>query len=182
MNDGSKVSRLWIISELYYPEETSTGHHMTMIAEGLSDHFDINVLCGQPNYSKKGTIAPRKEIHNHVKIRRLPGTRLNKNVIPFRVINMLTFGLPVLMATLFGFRKGDKALVVTTPPNLPFAIALASLVRGVEYTLLIHDSYPEALVAAGKASPNSMLLRACRFCNRCLCKHASRITVLGRDM
>ena len=184
MNGSSKreVSRLWIISELYYPEETSTGHHVTMIAEGLSEDFDVNVLCGQPNYSKRGVDAPKAEVHNRVNIRRLPGTRLNKNVIPFRIINMLTLGVPILFTSLFRFRKGDSALVVTTPPNLPFAVALASLVRGVEYTLLIHDNYPDALVAAGKASPDSVLVRAWRFCNRWLFKHASRIIVLGRDM
>ncbi len=52
--------RLWIVSELYYPEETSTGYYLTKIAEGLAASFDVKVLCGQPNYSKRGNIAPKK--------------------------------------------------------------------------------------------------------------------------
>ena len=108
----TKAQRLWVVTELYYPEETSTGHHMTMIAEGLTKDFEVNVLCGQPNYSQRGTTAPRFELHNEVHIRRLPGTRLNKNVIPFRIINMVTFGLPVFLAALFStqsWRQGSRS-------------------------------------------------------------------------
>ena len=50
-------SRLWIVTELYYPEETSTGYYLTRIAEGLADVADVKVLCGQPNYSARGTRA-----------------------------------------------------------------------------------------------------------------------------
>jgi colanic acid biosynthesis glycosyl transferase WcaI len=155
---------------------------MTMIAEGLSSDFEVNVLCAQPNYSRRGVIAPRFEVHNNVRIRRLPGTRLDKNVIPFRVINMLTFGIPVFLSALLRLKAGDRALVVTTPPNLPYAVAAAALVRGSTYTLLIHDSYPSVLVAAGKASPKSILVKSWRWCNRWLFKYASKIIVLGRDM
>ena len=27
--------KIWVISELYYPDEAATGHYMTRIAEGL---------------------------------------------------------------------------------------------------------------------------------------------------
>ena len=36
--------RLWAVSELYYPEETSTGYVLTGCAEGLAGSFDLNVL------------------------------------------------------------------------------------------------------------------------------------------
>jgi len=37
--------RLWVLSELYHPEETSTGYVVTKIAEGLAADFDVRVLC-----------------------------------------------------------------------------------------------------------------------------------------
>ncbi len=77
-------TRLWIVSELYYPEETSTGYYLTKIAEGLAASFAVNVLCGQPNYSKRGNFAPKKEIHKSVKIFRAWGTTLDKNVHFYR--------------------------------------------------------------------------------------------------
>ncbi len=173
---------LWIVSELYYPEMTSTGYYLTSIAEGLTDEFKVKVLCGQPNYSKRGTRAVSHEIHNKVEIFRAFGTTLDKNVIIFRLLNMLTLSLSIFFKALFKFQKGDKILVVTTPPSMPFIVALASLFRGGSYILLIHDNYPEILVAVNKTKENSMLVQTIEFFNRWLYKYASKIIVCGRDM
>lgn len=175
-------NRLWVVSEVYYPEETSTGYYLTAIAEGLAGEFDVKVLCGQPNYSIRGTIAPKHEIHNDTEIFRAAGARLNKNVIVFRLVNMLSLGLSVLYHGIRRFQRGDRVLVVTTPPNLPFVTAVAALIRGANYTLLIHDSYPEILIAVNKLKPKSLGAKAINFFNRWLYKNARQIIVVGRDM
>lgn len=181
-NERSGHQTLWVISEPYYPEETSTGYYLTRIAEGLADNFKVKVMCGQPNYSARDTNAPKHEIHRNVEIFRAAGTRLNKNVILWRVINMATLGTSIFFRALFNFRKGDKILVVTTPPSLPFIAAIASLKCGASYTLLIHDNYPEILVAAGKTNDKSLVTKLMDFCNRWLYKYAAKIVVVGRDM
>lgn len=173
---------LWVISELYYPEETSTGYYLTKIAEGLADDFNVKALCGQPNYSGRGTRSPKRERHNGVEIFRAWGTRLDKNVIPFRLLNMLSLGFSIFVKALFNFKKGEKILVVTTPPVLPFITALACFLKGAEYVLLIHDNYPEILVAVGKTSEDSAFVKTLDFFNRTLYKHAAKIIVVGRDM
>ena len=179
---GRGNQRLWVISEVYYPEETSTGYYLTAIAEGLSNDFDVKVLCGQPNYSVRGVVAQKHEVHNGVEIFRALGTRLNRSVIAFRLINMFTLGLSIFLHGIRRFRRGDKILVVTTPPSMPFIVAIATLFRGATYALLIHDSYPEVLVAVGKAKAESFLIKIIHFLNRWLFKHASKIIVVGRDM
>lgn len=180
--DETSKRRLWVVSELYYPEETSTGYYMTRIAEALVDDFEVKVICGQPNYSKKGTTAPKREIHKNVEIFRASGTRLDKNVIPFRLINMLTHGIAVLGGGLKRFRKGDRILVVTTPPSLPLIVTFASLFRGASYTLLIHDNYPELAIASGKMKDSSLAAKLTRFLNQWTYKYAAKIIVVGRDM
>lgn len=174
--------RLWVVSELYYPEETSTGYYLTRIAEGLTDKFDVKAISGQPNYSARGQRAAKREVRNGVEIFRVAGSTLDKNVIIYRVINMMTFSLSVFLSAVRRVRNGDRVLVVTNPPAVPFVIALASLIRGGLYTLLIHDNYPEILIAAGKQKEGSTITRIMAFCNRWLYKHASRIIVVGRDM
>jgi colanic acid biosynthesis glycosyl transferase WcaI len=173
---------LWVITELYYPEETSTGYYLTRIAEGLTDDFDVKVLCGQPNYSARGTKAPKIETHKGVEIFRANGTTFDKNVILFRLVNMLTLGFSVFFKALNNFRKSDKILVVTTPPNLPFITAFAALIKGASYVLLIHDNYPEILIAADKARENSFFVNALNYFNCWLYKYSSKIVVCGRDM
>jgi colanic acid biosynthesis glycosyl transferase WcaI len=174
--------RLWVVTELYYPEMTSTGYYLTQIAEGLAGDFDVKVICGQPNYSARGVVAPKHEVHNDVEIFRAFGTTLDKNVIIFRLINMLTISVSVFFKALMKFQKGDKVLVVTTPPSMPFITALASLVKGAEHVLLIHDNYPEILIAVGKSSENSLFVKTLNFFNRWLYKYAAKIIVVGRDM
>jgi glycosyltransferase involved in cell wall biosynthesis len=173
---------LWVVTELYYPEDTSTGYYLTRLAEGLTEDFEVRVLCGQPNYSARGMRAPRRETHRGVEIFRAAGTTLDKNVILFRLLNMLTFGVAVFFKAVRNFRSGDRVLVVTTPPNLPFITAAASLIKGASYILLIHDNYPEILIAAKKSKENSVFVNTLNYFNRWLYKYASKIIVCGRDM
>ena len=181
-NQKDERQRLWVVSEVYYPEETSTGYYLTAIAEGLANSFSVNVICGQPNYSKRGIHAPKQEKHDGVEIYRAAGTTLNKNVIILKLLNMITLSMSMFFKGLGNFRRGDRVLVVTTPPTMPFIIALASLVRGCPYTLLIHDCYPEVLIAVGKLKKASHIVRLIDFFNRWLYKNARNIIVVGRDM
>lgn len=176
------MKRLWVVTELYYPEETSTGYYLTKIAEGLTSEFEVKVLCGQPNYFNRGMRAPWYEEHNGVEIRRCAGTTLNKDVIAFRLINMVTLGLSAFFKALFRFRKNDLVLVVTTPPSMPFILAIASNLRGAKYIPLIHDNYPELAIAAKKVSADSAVAKINRAVNSWLFSCAKKIIVVGRDM
>ena len=173
---------LWVMSELYYPEETSTGYYMTRIAEAMTDLFDVKVICGQPNYSRRGVRSPKREEKNGVEIFRAASTRFDKNKIFSRLVNMATLGISMFFASIKRLRQGDNVLVVTTPPNLPLIAAVSSLARGAAYTLLIHDNYPEMLFALGKMRRASAAARVIAAVNRWIYKHASRIIVVGRDM
>ncbi|MDQ3323108.1 MAG: glycosyltransferase family 4 protein [Acidobacteriota bacterium] len=173
---------LWVITELYYPENNQTGYYMTGIAEGLADDFDVKVICGQPNYAARGTLAPKKEIYKNVEIRRVWGTTLDKNVLLYRLINMATLGMSIFLKTLTGIKKNDAVLVVSAPPTLPFITAGAALIRRSKYTLIIQDKYPETLTAVGKIKENSNFVKVLDWLNRRLYGNAEKIIVVGRDM
>lgn len=183
MTDNTETRQtLWVVTELYYPEETSTGYYLTRTAEDMTEDFDVKVICGQPNYSARGIRAAKHETRNGVEIFRAAGTTLNKNVIIYKLINMVTLGMGIFLKGFLNFRAKDRILVVTTPPTLPFVTAVAALLRGAHYVLLIHDNYPEILFAAGKSKENGAFANFLNYCNRWLCKHASKIIVVGRDM
>lgn len=173
---------LWIISELYYPEETSTGYFLTNIAEGLAKHCRVNVLCSQPTYSERGMRAPVQERHNGVSIRRCSGTTLNKDYLPLRLVNLVTITLSVFIAALCRLGRGDKVIVVTNPPLLPVAVSLACCVKGAQGLLLVHDVYPEVLVAAGLAREDGVVTGLLRWAARHLYQSFRAVVVIGRDM
>lgn len=179
-NDGKK--RLWLVCELYYPEVNATGHYITQIGTGLADEFDVHIICAQPNYLSKGIRAPKRDSYKGVSIRRVWSTTLNKDVLPFRLINMLTIGMSMFLCSVISFKKGDLVLVVTAPPSLPYSTAIAARLKGAKYTVLLHDLYPDILVAVGKTTGGSILSRLIDGANRWLYRHAARLIVVGRDM
>src|SRR5881628_3684275 len=111
--------RVWVISELYYPEETSTGYFMTGIAEGLAQRFATSVICSQPTYAARGTSAPSRETHAGVAIERVRVPLLNPFRLLPRIVNLVTITARLSFAAARRIRKGDVAIVVTNPPTLP---------------------------------------------------------------
>ncbi len=177
-----KTKHIWVVTELYYPENNQTGYYMTGIAEGLSEKYRVSVICGQPNYAARGTRAPKKDRHRGVEILRVWSTTLDKNVLAFRLLNMLTQGTSMFLKSLVKFSRGEDVLVVSAPPTLPFVTALAAKLRRAEYILIIQDKYPETLVAVGKLKKNASFTKVLNYLNVRLYRGAKKIIVVGRDM
>ena len=173
---------LWILTEVYYPEDISTGYYLTSIAEGLAKERRVKVLTGQPKHMSRGKRAPSREVRNEVEIFRAWGTTFDKNILLFRLINMATIGVSIFWRSLRMFRSGDQVLVVTAPPSLPVTTTAACLISGSDLTLLVQDSYPEILVAVRAARPKSPFVQLVHFLNQWVYKYASKIIVMGRDM
>lgn len=176
------TDKLWVVSGPYYPEESGTGYLLTQLAEGLAKSDSVHVLCGRPNTGKDGLRFPHKEEHEGVWVERCFSTMFPRDRIMLRTINELTLSLSIFTKVLFGVRRNDSVLVVTPPPALPFTVALACKLRNVKCHLLIHDVYPDALVAAGVTTADSPLARSMDRLNRWLYHNVERIVVLGRDM
>lgn len=179
---GSNQQRVWIISELYYPELTSTGYFLTGIAEGLAADYDVSVLCGQPSYWARGTSAPASEIRNGVHVLRCPATTLDKNKAVFKIVNLITISLSIFFSSLLRFRPGDIVVAVTNPPLLPYLALMACRVRGGRFVLLVHDVYPEIFIRLDILAARSIAVRLMDRASKWLYNGAARIIVLGRDM
>lgn len=174
--------RVWVVSELYYPEDTSTGHFLTGIAEGLAREYEVKVLAAQPTYAARGRRSSAREWVGGVEVRRCWSTTFSKDTSLLRLVNLATISLSFFLAGLRSFRRGDVVIVVTNPPTLPFLIWVAVRWRGARFVLLIHDVYPEVLVATGLLRWNGLIARSLSRLVAALYARADRIVVLGRDM
>jgi glycosyltransferase involved in cell wall biosynthesis len=171
----------WIASEIYYPEETSTGYLLTRLAEGLALHGDVAVLCAQPSYERRGMRVPGHETRNGVAIHRVGHPRFPRASVSGRIANMAVVTLGMFFSALRRLRRGDIVIVVTNPPLLPFAISLAAFLRGARVALLLHDLYPEAAILAGVVGPRSPIARLWRAATTALLRRVDRVIALGRD-
>lgn len=179
---AARPRRLFVASELMYPELTSTGYYVSAIARDLATVVPVTVLCGQPTYSARGTRVPDRELWQGVDIRRCWGTTFDKNHPVGRLANMITLGVSAFFAALRLLGPGDVALVFTNPPVLPALVAIACRWRGAACVPIIHDHYPDLLVAAAGVPEQSVVVRLLRAANRWLFAGARRIVVVGRDM
>lgn len=175
-------ARLWIISELFYPEQTSTGYFLSETARGLANDWDVQVICAQPTYSERGIKAPWREIWDGVCIHRLRGSRFDKDRLILRLLNVVSFTLSCLFFAFRRIRRGDMVLVVTNPPTVFPFIGWLARVRGANSLLLVHDVYPDVLSVTGHLNPESLRYRLIDRVMAAACRQYDRIVVLGRDM
>src|SRR5206468_12260208 len=128
-------------SELFHPEQASTGYFVTKIAEELARAYDVGVITGQPTYASRGQLAPRREQWKGMDIVRVWSTRMDKDRLPLRALNLITLTGSLFAAGMRRIRRGDVVLFVTNPPTIPFALATACRMRGATPLLLVHDVY-----------------------------------------
>ncbi|MDJ0719288.1 MAG: glycosyltransferase family 4 protein [Prochloraceae cyanobacterium] len=177
------MKRIWILSERYFPEQTSTGYFLTKIAEGLAEEYNLKVITGPATKSLLPCEGlPKHEVRNKVEIWRCKGTIFNQNLLLGFFLNGVTRSVAIFWKTLFLCQREDTILVVTTSSLLPFVALIIKWLKRIQVVLLIHDVFPEALIAAGLCQPSSIIVRIGQVMNRILYSHSSKIVTLGRDM
>lgn len=145
-----KNKRLLIVGQHYWPET----FRISDIAEGLIQRgYDVDVMCGTPNYPAGkffhgySLFGPRKEVHNGVKIFRIPEIPRGNNS-NFRIfINYISFPFFASFAIpFFLFRRYDRILAYQLSPvfmSLP-AIIIAKLKR-IPLFFYVCDFWPHSL-------------------------------------
>lgn len=176
------MQRIWILSELYFPEQTSTGYILTKIAEGLAQEYEVKVITGPATNFLNRDLYPDYEVKNGVEIFRCQSTVFNKDFFWGRLVNLVTQSTSILWKAAKLCQHKDVILVVTNPPLLPFVALLLKWWKNCQFVLLIHDVYPEVLVAAKLCSSSSLIARLGRIATTLLYTQASKIITLGRDM
>ena len=142
-----RFDRLWIISELFPPEETSTGYIMGEIAKVMSSKYDVGVICGPEVYDSSKSLASSNELvdgYNFI-VYRVPCVRENKNRKLSRIKKFLLISWRLYRVARKQINDGDRVLMVTNP--FPLILLMAYLRRKRKYTLslLVHDIAPEGL-------------------------------------
>jgi len=174
--------RVWVVSELYHPERTSTGHVLTVIAEGLADEFDVRAVCAQPTYSARGIRAPKSERRHGVAIHRVPSTNYGPLRPALKLVDLVTISLSTLARLLRSTRRGDILVAVTNPPTLPFVATVVARLRGATVVVIVHDLFPDVLAVLAPPGPlKRLLLTPLRALTKRLFQSADHIVVLGAD-
>ena len=155
---------------------------MTCLAEHFATFWPVNVICGQPKYSARGTGVPKSNIRHGVQIERALDLALDKNVLLFRILNMLFLSVSMFLRMVKGIRPGDIAFVVTSPPLMPILALVACRIRKTRLIIRVDDVYPEAMIASGVLPKLSFMSKMMVELNGWIFRNSDRVVVLGRDM
>ena len=175
------MNNIVLVSQVFYPNTCATSSLLTELALNLQDENNkITVICGFPN-GVKNQIVDRYENFNGIDIYHC-GIRINSKAGLWQ--RLVSYVFYMLHATwkLILFKRKDMIIGVTNPPFLSILLMIVSLITGCTYYFIMHDVYPEGLVAVGRLREQSTIARTWRKLNQFSYKRSQKIVVLGRDM
>ena len=176
---GKSINQnLWIVSEIFYPSEASTGYILTKLAEGLASEYDVGVLTALNGKSKESAF----EVYKGIKIYRCFATRFDKNELLLRLINAISFNISMLLKAFQKFSKNDLVLAVTNPPFLPYFALLISKIKRCKFIIVVHDVYPDLMAVLGLLKRSSLIFKTWSYLNKLLFAWSDLIIVLSADM
>ncbi|HEX2778780.1 MAG TPA: glycosyltransferase family 4 protein [Gemmatimonadaceae bacterium] len=180
--EGRRPSLLFV-NQHYWPDVASTGQHLTDLAEYLAERgWTVDVFCSRGRYLRGQVAAPLLETHNGVRIQRVRTTAFGRARHLGRLLDYASFYVQVLATIVFGRRRHDCVVFLTTPPLLSVLGRIAKLLRGQRYAIWSMDLHPDAEIASGMLAPRSPLTRLLVALDRFGLRGAELVVDLGRYM
>ena len=177
------MKRLWIITELFPPDETSTSYILGEIANTCAQEYDVYVICGPEVYDSRKALDMYHpfQLNDSVSVIRARGIGIDKNTAIGKARSFVAMSCRLFRLAKKHIRKGDKVLMVTNPAPLVPLMALLRKLRDIELSVLVHDIFPENTVAAGLHFPSIAFNIVKSLFNRAYSR-VDRLIAIGRDM
>lgn len=176
--------KIWIVTELFYPEETAVAFIFTRIANYLSNSYHVKVICGPEFYdnNKKGFIDDLN-ISSEIDILRTKSPNLNKNSLIQRTIKIIILSLRMGFLMCTKISKGETVLLATNPAPLLIIVRIIQPFKKFQLHILVHDVFPENTIPA-KIFKNdkSIIFKLIKYLFDTAYSCADHLIVIGRDM
>jgi len=183
-NSEMSKTKLWIVTELFYPDQTSTAYILSKIANKMSERYDVNVITldslYQSNILKSDSLF---NLDDSISVIRVKTKRFNKNSLIQRFVKLFIQSNALYQVFKHRVSSDDKVIIVTNPA--PLIIRCAKLKKRLNFNLniLVHDVFPENTIPAGIIpSKKSLLFKFLSNRYNKAYAVADKLIVLGRDM
>jgi len=175
---------IWIVTELFYPEETAVAYIFTRIANYLSNSYQVKVICGPEFYdNNKKEFFDDLNISKGIEIFRTKSPNLNKNSLIQRTIKITIISLRMGLLMCRKIPKGEKVLLATNPAPLLLLVRIIQSYKKFQLHILVHDVFPENTIPA-KIFKNdkSIVFKIIKHLFDKAYSCADHLIVIGRDM
>ena len=178
----NKKKRIVIVTELFYPDETSTARILTTVAKNLNKNFEILIMTGPKSYTNDINVAKFYDEHEEINVQRVWAPSLNKNKLIPRIIRLVLLSLALTWRVFFVSKKDDVVFSVTNPAPILVLLAVIKKLKRFTLALLVHDVFPENAVAMGIVSDKALFYSFLHRLFDWAYGSAESIVVIGNDM
>lgn len=185
-NMSENKKNLLIYAHYYIPDTASTGQILRELAEGMSDSFNITIICVVPSYL--GTIEDKyktqkyyEEEINGVKVLRIRVPEFSKTNKKSRIKNVVSYFMGAMGAT-FKVGKMDYVFSISQPPILGGLLGVwGKWVKHAKLIYNIQDFNPEQVLAVGY-SKSRFITDVMMAFDKFSCKRSDLVITVGRDL
>jgi len=174
--------RIILVSELFFPDESSTAHILTRIAQALLCKFEVLVVAGPKAYDSTSHLTAKSSTVKLAHIFRVWLPKLSKNTLTGRLIRTFFLIAGMGWCLIRISRSTDTVFAVTNPAPSLVLLALIRKFRRFQLVFLVHDVFPENAVAAGILRRDSLLYLLIKSAFDWSYNSADAIITIGRDM
>lgn len=176
--------RIWIVTELFHPEETAVAFIFTRIANFLSEKYEICVICGPEFYdSNKKDYRDLCQISDKIKIFRVDSLKLDKNSLIQRSLKLFMISVRMMFLMLKEIKRGEVVLLGTNPAPLLPLVCLFKKYKNIQLHILVHDIFPENTIPAKVfESNNSLIFKFLKCVYDRSYAYSDHLIAIGRDM
>lgn len=172
---------LWIVTELFPPDETSTSYILGQIANAMAKKYQVKIICGPEIYDKRKKLDENNHfcLDKSIEVFRANGADLDKNTTKGKALSFLLMSKRMISLVKQHVRKNDKVLMVTNPAPLVVLMSRLKKKVGFELNILVHDVFPENTKPAGLKLPLYGMIK--HVFDKAYSR-ADQLIALGRDM
>lgn len=174
--------KLWLISELFYPNESATAYILTEMAKKFTQQYDVSVICADTNY--EGDTKRLNNANTHLEgiaMERVKVPELDKNNIVKRLVRFVSVSNKLYRKSKEKVQPGDTVFAVTNPAFLLLYMKRLKKRKEVKYILLVHDVFPENALASGVMKSKFLYAFLKKRFDSAYAA-ADKVLVLGEDM
>lgn len=178
---GVIKQRLWIVTELFPPDETSTAYILGEIANAMIAKYQVKIICGPEIYDKRKKLDENNKfkLNSSIEVLRANGADLDKNTKTGKALSFVLMSKRLFALAKKNIKNEDKVLMVTNPAPLVLMMGWLRRKRRFDWHILVHDVFPENTKPAGLKLPIYGIFK--RLFDNAYSR-ADQLIALGRDM
>lgn len=165
--------KVFLITEFFDSSQNSTGYLIEKLYKRFLEEKDLDIVL---------LTKEDKNLPSYINAIYIQHTQVKKNKLWHRLSYELTIGTKYFLKSAKHVKRHDLVFTGTNPAFLLLIIYVLKKIIGFKWVLLVHDVFPENLVAAQIISKDNLVYKILKLLFNRIYASADSVIVIGKDM